>query len=166
MNPFQHTIILPPILLTIHGILLLPLFLPTLIHDHRIPGGNSPLYLQYSIPLGFTGFVVVLVTKQLAVKVPLPTDPRRKKLAEALEWTVLSLVGFFEEVWRWGVVRILVNLEGGQGRYGTGPWIWDKEWFSYNTSGIILWKSVYLMGWLWCCIESGVCIHFRLEARY
>ena len=148
MTPFQHTIVLPPILLTIHGILLLPLLLPTLVH--------SPLYLQYSVPLGFMGFVVVLVTKQLAVKVPLPTDPRRKRLAEALEWTVLSLVGFFEEVWRWGVVRILVNLEGGQSGYGTGPWIQDKERSSYITPGIILWKSVYLMGWLWCCIESGV----------
>jgi len=164
MTPFQHRIILPPILLIIHSILLIPLFLPISPHGNDLSIEGLPLHLQYSIPLGVIGFVVVMVTKQLAVKIPLPKDPRKKRLAEGLEWAVLFLVGFLEEVWRWGVVRILVKLEGGDGGYGTVSWIQmirakaeDMVAFG-NASGGRLWKGVYFMGWIWCCIESGVCM--------
>ncbi|RPB23322.1 hypothetical protein L211DRAFT_284869 [Terfezia boudieri ATCC MYA-4762] len=161
MTPFQHRIILPPILLVIHGVLLMPLFLPISPHGNELLIEGLPLHLQYSIPLGVIGFVVVMVTKQLAVKIPLPRDPRKKRLAEGLEWIVLFLVGFLEEVWRWGVVRILVKLEGGDGGYGTVSWIRTVRTKTEdliaveNASGGPLWKGVYFMGWTWCCIESG-----------
>ncbi|KAF8425971.1 hypothetical protein EV426DRAFT_38399 [Tirmania nivea] len=161
MTPFQHRIILPPILLVIHSISLIPLFLPISPHGNELSIEGLPLHLQYSIPLGVIGFVVVMVIKQLAVKIPLPKDPRRKRLAEGLEWTVLFLVGFLEEVWRWGVVRILVKLEGGDGGYGTVSWIQTirtkaEDFIAFeNASGGRLWKGVYFMGWIWCCIESG-----------
>ena len=165
MTPFQHRIVLLPILLAIHSILLIPLFLPTSPHGNELSIEGLPLHLQYSIPLGVIGFIVVMVTKQLAVKIPLPKDPRKKRLAEGLEWTVLFLVGFLEEVWRWGVVRILVKLEGGDGGYGTVSWIQmirakaeDLIAFEYASGGR-LWKGVYFMGWVWCCIESGVCMN-------
>jgi len=160
MTPLQHRIILPPILLVIHGILLIPLFLPISPHGNELSIEGLPLHLQYSIPLGVIGFVVVMVTKQLAVKIPLPKDPRKKWLAEGLEWTVLFLVGFLEEVWRWGMVRILVNLEGGDGGYGTVSWMRP-----ISASGGRLWKGVYFMGWVWCCIESGVCMSSLHQSR-
>lgn len=99
-----------------------------------------------------------MITKQLAEKIPLPKDPRRKRFAEGLEWAVLFLVGFLEEIWRWGVVRILVNLEGGEGGYGNLSWLHMIKVANEDVSGSNIWKGVYFMGWVWCCIESGVCI--------
>ncbi|KAF8473374.1 hypothetical protein BDZ91DRAFT_790136 [Kalaharituber pfeilii] len=102
-----------------------------------------------------------MVIKQLAVKIPLPKDPRRKQLADGIEWTILFLVGFFEEAWRWMIVRFLVAVAGGDGGYGTGPWA--KVVNSEPASLLIdtpnnpdkIWKEVYFMGWVWCLFEAG-----------
>ncbi|KAI5809052.1 hypothetical protein DFH27DRAFT_249626 [Peziza echinospora] len=169
MTPLQHRFVLPPILLVLHGIFLLPLLIPTpsLNHGTPIPPVTTDvrlLHLEYSVPLGLLGFLVVFVAKQLAVNIPLPKDSRRKQLAAYLEWTVLFMLGTLEEVWRWGLVRILVGLEGGDGGYGRGGLgkLLGRLPKVDAGAGLLdciqvegLWQGIYFMGWIWCLVESG-----------
>lgn len=195
MKPSTHHYVLPPVLLGIHAVLLLPLILspatlrPPQFPDpdgHSWPGyGSDPkyrdcksklgrLYLHYSIPLGIVGIVGVYLSKQLAGKVPLPKDPQRKRLAQAIEWGVLFGMGVMEEIWRWGLVRLLVRLEGGHGGFrGTGYPRDPPPEADYGSVGVIwkeaakfvgvsqelpsIWEGLYLMAWVWSVIECLVC---------
>lgn len=179
MKPSTHRYVLPPVLLGIHAVLLLPLMLsPTRLRPPHFPdfGGHprpvhptntkywdygSRLYLQYSIPLGIIGIVGVYVSKQLAGNVPLPKDERRKRLAQMIEWGVLFGMGVIEEVWRWGLVRLLVSFEGGHGGFRGGEPFEDslekKFWVGVNLEPPSLWEGLYLMGWMWSVVECLVC---------
>lgn len=134
--------------------------------------------MGYSLPLGIFGFGLVMVVKQLAGKIPLPKDPSKKWLAESLEWSILFMLGSLEEVWRWGLVRLLIRWEGGGGGFG-GESIASVVVGSINTGeGIKLlgniglgpggvggiWEGVYFMGWIWTLLESGVCTHLHQAA--
>lgn len=178
MKPSTHRYVLPPVLLGIHAVLLLPLILsPTRLRPPHFPEfGEHPrpvhptntkywdygsrLYLQYSIPLGIIGIVGVYVSKQLAGNVPLPKDERRKRLAQMIEWGVLFGMGVIEEVWRWGLVRLLVSFEGGHGGFRGGEPFEDsleKFWAGVSLEPPSLWEGLYLMGWMWSVVECLVC---------
>lgn len=192
MKPSTHRYVLPPVLLGIHAVLLLPLILsPTRLRPPHFPDfGEHPrptydsgskywdyrsrlagLYLQYSIPLGIIGIVGVYVSKQLAGSVPLPKDERRKRLAQVIEWAVLFGMGVIEEVWRWGLVRLLISFEGGHGGFRGGePYedSLDKKFWAGSAAAIAgvsleapsLWEGLYLMGWMWSVVECLVCNFF------
>ena len=162
MTPLEHYFFLPPILLTIHGVLLLPVFLPPWPEGAQSPpvGKNGALNLNTSILYGVAGFFGVVVAKQLAVRIPLPKSPGRVRLTAGLEWTILYMLGFLEEVWRWCIVRVMLRLEGrGDGFAGST----QERVTSEISEGMLIigdgiWKELYLMGWIWCLIESGVCM--------
>jgi hypothetical protein len=183
MKSSVHRFILPPVLLGVHLLLLLPLFLAPHIEN---PGqeperesqddGQEPLlqrlHLKHSIPLGVLGFAGVHVLKQLAGEVPLPKDPRRIQLAARIEKSVLFGLGVVEEIWRWGVVRVLIRLEGGKGGFRGRGELWDLLYASLmgtvatadefgvvsptNTKYPTIWEAVYLMGWIWSLVETVV----------
>ncbi|KAA8894340.1 hypothetical protein FN846DRAFT_421504 [Sphaerosporella brunnea] len=184
MKPFVHKFIHPPLVLGLHGLLLLPLFLappderlqrpPEFLraHDREYDDEREPLLVRlhpkFSIPFGILGFIGVHILKQLAGKVPLPQDPRRARLAANIEKAVLFALGVAEEVWRWGLARILIKLLGGQGGFrGRGP-LWDlfisgepqEQLFGVvspdNTKYQSIWEAVYLMGWFWSVLEATV----------
>lgn len=192
MKPSTHRYVLPPVLLGIHAVLLLPLILsPTRLRPPHFPDpGEHPqpaydsgskywdcrsrlagLYLQYSIPLGIIGIVGVYVSKQLAGSVPLPKDERRKRLAQFIEWAVLFGMGVIEEVWRWGLVKLLVSFEGGHGGFRGGEPFedsLDKKFWAGSAAAVTgvsfeapsLWEGLYLMGWMWSVVECLVCNFF------
>lgn len=194
MKPSTHRYVLPPVLLGIHAVLLLPLILsPARLRPPHFPDfGEHPrptydpgpkywgyrsrlagLYLQYSIPLGIIGIVGVYISKQLAGRVPLPKDERRKRLAQVIEWGVLFGMGVIEEVWRWGLVRLLISFEGGHGGFRGGQLLKDsleKFWASSTAATGVsleapsLWEGLYLMGWMWSVVECLVC-NFSLWSR-
>lgn len=154
MKVSTHRYILPLVLLGIHALLLLPLGLPS-------PGvlRCGGVHAGYSVLLGVLGFAAVHASKQLAGKVPLPKDPRRKRLAQGIELAVLFSMGIVEEVWRWGLVRVLVSSEGGEGGYrgiACLGWAWDDGGGSGDSRPSI-WKMVYFMGWVWSFVECTVC---------
>lgn len=185
MKPSTHRYVLPPVLLGIHLILLLPLILsPTKLRQPHFPNsegrlwpgyGPEPGYFdhrsrlvklcpQYSIPLGIIGILGVYFSKQLAGKIPLPKDERRKRLAQVIEWSVLFGMGVMEEVWRWGLVRLLILLEHGHGGYrgrasssGKSEGIGTAEFVEISSEYLSLWEGLYLMGWVWSLIECLVC---------
>lgn len=186
MKPSTHRYVLPPVLLGIHAILLLPLILSsTKLRPPHFPDfGEHPrsvydsgpeywdcksrlawLYLQYSIPLGIIGIVGVYISKQLAGSVPLPKDERRKRLAQVIEWGVLFGMGVIEEVWRWGLVRLLVWLEGGHGGFRGEVlensldkkfWVDGTTFLGGSLESPSLWEGLYLMGWIWSVVECLV----------
>ncbi|KAF8245408.1 hypothetical protein K440DRAFT_634574 [Wilcoxina mikolae CBS 423.85] len=189
MKPSVHRFILPPVLLGVHLLLLLPLFLaPQVENPGQAPvqesqedDGQEPLlqrlHLKYSIPLGLLGFAGVHVLKQLAGEVPLPKDPRRIRLAARIEQSVLFGLGVVEEIWRWGVVRVLITLEGGKGGFRGRGELWDLLYASWmgnggaaaalaadgfgivsptNTKYPTIWEGVYLMGWTWSLVETAL----------
>jgi hypothetical protein len=160
MKVSTHRYVLPPVLLAIHAILLLPLSLPPRVF--RCGG----VHAGYSVPLGMLGFAVVYASKQLAGKVPLPKDPRRKRLAQGIELVVLFSMGIVEEVCRWGLVRALVGLEGGEGGFRGTAFLglgWEDDG---GGTGPSIWKGVYFMGWVWSLVECTVCrILFHISLR-
>lgn len=178
MQPLFHKLALPPILIGIHVVVLLPLFFaPPLEHpgDELLPPDahrrtpDQPqdsfvgrLQPKFSVPFGVSGFLVVFVFKQLAGKVPLPKDPRNVRLASAIECTILFLLGVLEEIWRWGLVRILIRLQGGGGGFRGRGELWDLEKVLWNETGSMntnypsIWEAVYFMGWSWSVMEGVV----------
>lgn len=105
---------------------------------------------------------MVYALKQFAGKVPLPKDPRRKRLAQGIELGVLFSMGVVEEVLRWGLVRILVGLEGGAGGYRGQATCSVLEWIAGGNAGgggrtcPSIWEGVYFMGWIWSFVECMV----------
>ena len=105
---------------------------------------------------------MVYALKQFAGKVPLPKNPRRKRLAQGIELGVLFSMGVVEEVLRWGLVRILVGLEGGAGGYRGQATCSVLEWIATgNAEGSgrtcpSIWEGVYFMGWIWSFVECMV----------
>lgn len=209
MRPFVHKFILPPVLLGIHAVLLLPIFLARSLstenpHGSRTPGearydplspsletSGAPrggerhnnllkrLQLQHSILFGVLGFVVIHVLKQFAGKIPLPNDPRRLWLAAKIEKLILLALGIVEEIWRWGLVRTLIKVEGGGGGFcGRDDDLWNPAthwsypWLqrqnvdagaqrtmlaeTHNSEGYPgIWETVYVMGVSWSLVECG-----------
>jgi hypothetical protein len=174
MKSRVHKFILPPLVLGLHGLLLLPLFLappderlqrpPEFLWSHVRGNGDEDrepllrrLHPRFSIPLGILGFVGVHVLKQLAGKVPLPQDPRRARLAANIERAVLFSLGVAEELWRWALVRVLIKLLGGQGGFRGRGELWDFDVESpEDTKYPNIWEAVYLMGWFWSLLEAAV----------
>ena len=71
------------------------------------------------------------------------------------------MLGVIEEVWRWGLVRLLVQLEGGKGGYAGSlngfSLVLNEETPKDETpSKPEIWGGVYLMCWTWSLIESIV----------
>ncbi|PWW74498.1 hypothetical protein C7212DRAFT_358776 [Tuber magnatum] len=68
-------------------------------------------------------------------------------------------MGLAEEVLRWGLVRVLVGLEGGAGGYRGQAACSLVEWVAgENTGGSgrtcpSIWEGVYFMGWIWSFVE-------------
>jgi hypothetical protein len=180
MKRSVHRLVLPPVLIGIHLLLLLPLFLappleslgpsPGLSSDDREPHYRR-VHPKHSVPLGILGFVGVHVLKQLAGKIPLPKDPRRMQLAARIEKVVLFSLGIVEELWRWGMVRLLIRIEGGKGGFRGRGELWDLAFGSWdggaaddygiggemNTKYPTIWEAVYFMGWTWSVVETSVC---------
>jgi len=185
MKPLVHKLILPPVLVGLHALLLLPLFFaPPPVHlgnpQHelllppQIPDDDEReplirrLHLEAAIPMAAVGFVGVHVLRRLAGKIPLPKDPRRTRLAARIEKGVLFTLGVVEEVWRWGLVRILVALIGGKGGFRGRGDVWDLSYGwggdedfelvgASKTNYPSIWEAVYLMGWTWSAVETVVC---------
>jgi hypothetical protein len=177
MKPLVHKFILPPLVLGLHGLLLLPLFLappderlqrpPEFLRSH-IRGHDDDderepllrrLHPKFAIPLGILGFVGVHILKQLAGKVPLPQDSRRARLAANIERAVLFSLGVAEELWRWALARGLIKLLGGQGGFRGRGELWDFDVVQSppeNARYPNIWEAVYLMGWFWSLLEAAV----------
>ncbi|KAI9845974.1 MAG: hypothetical protein M1837_004380 [Sclerophora amabilis] len=159
-----HRYILAPTILAAHGFLLLPALLA------RPPKSEVPtpslvtrLHPQWAIPFGILAFLVIHAVRWLAGGFPLPQDRRRRALASRIEWGLLFLLGVFEELWRWVLVRVLVELEGGRGGYaGTTAGLSRPG----NMRGLAetdaeprrlgIWEGVYLMCWTWSLVEAAV----------
>ncbi|CAZ83588.1 unnamed protein product [Tuber melanosporum] len=68
-------------------------------------------------------------------------------------------MGVVEEVLRWGLVRVLVGLEGGAGGYRGQAVCSLSDWIAgANTGGggrtcPSIWEGVYFMGWIWSFVE-------------
>lgn len=150
MKISTHRYILPPVLLGIHLVLLLPLVAsrPDL---RAFSGPNAPqhptstLYIRNALSFGFAGFAFAYLLKQIVGRIPLPSTHRRRRLAEWLERAMLFGMGAVEEVWRYGVVHVLVHMQSK----------------SDDPSGVTRvyragWETVYLMGWVWSIIECSV----------
>lgn len=180
MKPLVHKFILPPVLVGLHALLLLPLFFAPppehlgnpqheLLQSHSSDGSEREplmrrLHLKDAIPIGVVGFVGVHVLRRLAGMVPLPKDPRRTRLAARIEKGVLFALGVVEEVWRWGLVRLLIKAIGGKGGFRGRGELWglsyvglagEEETFAVARPSI--WEAVYLMGWIWSAVETVVC---------
>lgn len=115
--------------------------------------------MRYSVPFGFAGIAGVWISKQLAGNIPLPKDPRRKLLAMWLESSVLFGIGVLEEIWRYGLVRLLVGYMGGHGGYrGSTVMSRDEGDFEGDFEGPpTLWEGLYVMAWVWSIFECLVC---------
>lgn len=175
MKPSTHRYILAPALIGIHALLLLPLvFPPKVLRPPHFPDASGHpwpdydptpqiqklerLHLKYSVPLGFAGIAGVWISKQLAGGIPLPKDPRKKLLAMWLESSVLFGIGVLEEIWRYGLVRLLVIYMGGHGGYrGTTLTKRDDEDIEGPPT---LWEGLYIMAWVWSIFECLVCRTF------
>jgi hypothetical protein len=172
MKPSTHRYILAPTLIGIHAILLLPLIFPpkTLRPPHFPDASGHPwpayeaapqqqkvgrLHLKYSVPFGFAGIAGVWISKQLAGNIPLPKDPRRKLLAMWLESSVLFGIGVLEEIWRYGLVRLLVGYMGGHEGY-RGSTVMRRDEGDFEGPPT-LWEGLYIMAWVWSIFECLVC---------
>ncbi|KAI9675523.1 MAG: hypothetical protein M1829_003327 [Trizodia sp. TS-e1964] len=155
MRPFIHHYVLPPVFLTIHALLLLPLLLWKPVSDSN-SGPHQPSnptktrwHLLLSLPIGVAALLVMVAVRKVISSFPIPVERRRRRLAKYLEWSMLFALGVIEEFWRWGLVRIVLHLEGGKGHYG-----------EMNPTGYLLakndsvWRGVYIMCWAWGFIES------------
>ena len=109
---------------------------------------------QYSVPLGVLGIVVMVVLKQAAGAIPLPRGNRQ--LAAGLGAAVMFVLGVAEEVWRWGLVRVLVTMEGGKGGFRGSGEPWDLAVGPASAEHPSIWEAVYLMGWVWSLVECVV----------
>ena len=163
MRKSIHRYVLPSCYVTIHILLLLPLVLPykTDPSEPELPLG-SRVSFKLSIPLGILLFMILALVRLLAGYFPLPRGQERRLLATVLEWIVLFLVGFTEELIRLAVVKVLVNLEGGEGGFGgEGPSNSTRpatDWMQLRSVEVKpgIWEGVYLMGWTWSLLECLV----------
>lgn len=177
MKRDSHRYILPGYLLSLHAVLLFPLLLGTshlspvdgghyansttsnlgldvdvsVEEDYAPPSRWQRLHTHHSIPLAIAAFLLIHYTKKLLGFIPLPTDERRARLAWWIENAVLFGSGCLEELWRWGVVRLLVHLLGGSGGWGGRGALW-----MYAKREPSLWEAVYLLGWTWSLVEASV----------
>ncbi|KAI5818383.1 hypothetical protein BZA77DRAFT_243756 [Pyronema omphalodes] len=92
------------------------------------------------------------------------------QLAARIEKIVLFSLGIMEELWRWGMVRLLIRIEGGKGGFRGRGGLWDLAFESWdggapddygiggemNTKYPTIWEAVYFMGWTWSVVETSL----------
>jgi len=163
MRQIIHRYILPPYFLILHAVLLIPLLLPDKTNSllPEVPLSQR-LNAEYAIPLGLLLYLGLTLIRSIAGHLPLPQSPNRRVLAARLEWMILFSVGLVEEFVRYAVVRILVDIEGGEGGFGgvrapsnevRDTWMLPQSIEVKNG----IWEGIYLMSWIWSFLELPVC---------
>ncbi|RPA79635.1 hypothetical protein BJ508DRAFT_308119 [Ascobolus immersus RN42] len=160
MKTFTHRYLLPPILVSIHALFLIPILIPLKI-EHEQPSSPSDsnhealdaqddvatqpkaLNFTHAVYFGIASFAFVYILKQIAGRIPLPASRSRRQLAIWMELVILFTMGALEEIWRWGVVHLLVNTEMG---------IVGSEHFG---SARPIWRTIYAAGWVWSLVECA-----------
>ncbi|KAI9816140.1 MAG: hypothetical protein M1832_005147 [Thelocarpon impressellum] len=167
MRPSLHHHVLPPVFLAIHVVIAIPALLPVARPaPDDAPAAAAPtlwqrLHPAFAVPVGVLAFAVIHAVRLLASRSPLPQHRRRRRLAARLERALLFLLGVVEEVWRWLLVRLIVQLEGGKGGYAgsmnglsNGGDASRPLLLSSGPSREEIWGGVYLMCWTWSFVES------------
>jgi hypothetical protein len=162
MKTFTHRYILPPILVSIHALFLIPVLIPLHVEPGRPPTQSdsnldvpdspddvatppSQLNLVHAVYFGVASFVFAHILKQIGGRIPLPTSRNWRQLAIWIELVILFAMGSLEEIWRWGVVHLLVNTEMG------------SAGSAHFGSARPIWRTIYAVAWVWSLVECAVC---------